>query len=285
MTSKTIRLLMPQWQGGNNPNYSFGAELLAWLAPQNEQPLIRVPVNEPEGNHLKIEKGIYGRTQVMNQLKSAQQIIAAHQPDSIIMFGGDCLVEQAPFAYLNERYNGELGLIWIDSHPDVSTPKEFQNSHTMVLGNLLGEGDKEFANEVKVPFKPSNVFFAGLEQTFPHETQLIQRLGMKTASTKELINNPNAIKEWIVEQNIKHLAIHLDLDVLDPSAFRSLIFANPDSKDSIDFPMGKMHFSQLTEIIQEASKVTNVVGLGITEHLPWDAINLKNLLSKVPIFA
>ncbi len=37
MTQKTIRLLMPQWQGGDNPNYSFGAELLAWLAPDNDQ--------------------------------------------------------------------------------------------------------------------------------------------------------------------------------------------------------------------------------------------------------
>ncbi len=284
MTNKTIRLLMPQWQGGNNPNYSFGAELLAWLAPQNEQPLIRVPLHEPEGNQLEVERGIFGRNQVMNQLKSAQQIIAAHQPDKIIMFGGDCLVEQAPFAYLNERYNGELGLIWIDSHPDISTPKQFENSHTMVLGNLLGKGDKEFANEVKVPIKPGKVFFAGLEETFSHETELIQKLGMKTASTKELIENPSAIKKWIVEQNIKHLAIHLDLDVLDPSAFRSLIFANPDSKEPIDFPMGKMHFPQLTEIIHEASKVTNLVGLGITEHLPWDSINLKNLLSTVSIF-
>ena len=30
---KTLRLLMPQWQGGNNPPYHFGARLLSWLAP------------------------------------------------------------------------------------------------------------------------------------------------------------------------------------------------------------------------------------------------------------
>lgn len=48
MSAHTIRLLMPQWQGGDNSNYSFGAELLAWLAPQNDQPLIKVPVYEPD---------------------------------------------------------------------------------------------------------------------------------------------------------------------------------------------------------------------------------------------
>ena len=97
----------------------------------------------------------------------------------------------------------------------------------MVLGNLLGEGDTEFAGEVKVPLKPSNIFIAGLEETFAHETEMIQRLGIKTASTKELQDKPQAIKEWIVDHGIKHLAIHLDLDVLDPSIFRSLLFANP----------------------------------------------------------
>ncbi len=49
MTKQTIRLLMPQWQGGNNPNYSFEADLLAWLTPDNDQPLIHVPVQAYDG--------------------------------------------------------------------------------------------------------------------------------------------------------------------------------------------------------------------------------------------
>ena len=31
---KTIRLDIPQWQGGNNPNYVFGSELLSIIVPQ-----------------------------------------------------------------------------------------------------------------------------------------------------------------------------------------------------------------------------------------------------------
>ncbi len=60
MTDKTIRLLMPQWQGGN-PNYAFGAELLAWLAPDNHQPLIKVSVRAYDGMPLVNENGTYGR--------------------------------------------------------------------------------------------------------------------------------------------------------------------------------------------------------------------------------
>lgn len=30
---QTLRLTCPQWQGGVNPNYVFGAELLSFIAP------------------------------------------------------------------------------------------------------------------------------------------------------------------------------------------------------------------------------------------------------------
>ncbi|CQR56588.1 arginase family protein [Paenibacillus riograndensis] len=301
MTKKTIRLLMPQWQGGNNPNYSFGAELLAWLAPDNDQPLIHVPVQAYDGTPLHNENGMYGRTQLLEQLEAARHLIDAHKPDRIVMFGGDCLVEQAPFAYLNERYGGELGLIWIDAHSDLVRYAGYDNGHTLPLGNLLGEGDEEFARHVKTPLKPEHVFIAGLatptekeieviSEAFqrlgiaPEEqdTEMIQRLGIKTAGTQELTNSTESIKEWIKESGIKHLAIHLDLDVLDPKSFRSLLFANPEAPYNYS-PAGTMQMPLLLNLIKELSEATDVVGLGITEHMPWDSINLKNLLREIPI--
>ncbi|AUS28199.1 arginase family protein [Paenibacillus polymyxa] len=299
--TKTIRLLMPQWQGGNNPNYSFGAELLAWLAPDNAQPLIHVPVQAYDGTPLANENGMYGRKQLLEQLEAAQHIIDAHKPDRIVMFGGDCLVEQAPFAYLNERYGGELGLIWIDAHSDLVRYVGYDNGHTLPLGNLLGEGDEEFAKHVKLPLKPEKVFIAGLaapteeetkafSETFQRlgvtttetDTEVIQRLGIRTAGTQELTTSTESIKEWIKESGIKHLAIHLDLDVLDPKAFRSLLFANPEAPYNLS-PAGTMQIPQLLHLIKELSEETDVVGLGITEHMPWDSINLKNLLGEIPI--
>ena len=55
----TLRLLMPQWQGGNNPAYSLGARLLAWLAPQTgDTPQIEVPVEPYNGSALSEENGV-----------------------------------------------------------------------------------------------------------------------------------------------------------------------------------------------------------------------------------
>lgn len=42
--SKTIRLVMPQWQGGDNPLYHLGAELLDNFAPSTKTPSFTVPV-------------------------------------------------------------------------------------------------------------------------------------------------------------------------------------------------------------------------------------------------
>ncbi|MBS2970422.1 arginase family protein [Metabacillus sp. KIGAM252] len=302
MDKKTIRLLMPQWQGGNNPNYSFGAELLAWLAPENGQPLIEVPVQAYAGTPLENENGVYGRTQLLEQLKAARDLISAHQPDRIVMFGGDCLVEQAPFAYLNERYSGELGLLWIDAHSDLMRIPGYDYGHTLPLGNLLGEGEKEFASFVATPFKTDNVFIAGLAKpamqeaeiisktlqekgiAIPDDTELLKRLGIRTAGAEELAETLDSVKSWIKESGIKYLAIHLDLDVLDPAAFRSLLFANPESP-YLYSPKGTMQVPRLLEIMHLASEEAEIVGLGITEHMPWDAIALKSMLNSFPLLA
>ncbi|ETT43863.1 arginase family protein [Paenibacillus sp. FSL H7-689] len=286
--STTLRMLMPQWQGGDNPNYSFGAELLEWLAPENNKHItVKVPVSMSDDTPLEKEEGIIGdivgKEQLLNQLDAANHIIKAYQPDRIVMFGGDCLVEQAPFAYLNERYSGELGLLWIDAHPDITTPKEYYNGHTYVLGNLLGEGAPEFAAKVDKPFRPENVMIAGIDQPTGQESELISRLSIKSASSSQLKESSKTVLDWIETNRIKYLVIHLDLDVLDPKIFRSLLFANPLSDLEIDFPMGKMQLFEVAKLINEVSDVTDVVGLGITEHLPWDAINLKQLLQKMPI--
>ena len=49
---QTLRLIMPQWQGGNRHDYYFGAQVLAWLAPAPNGPVETVPVPEPQpGKH------------------------------------------------------------------------------------------------------------------------------------------------------------------------------------------------------------------------------------------
>lgn len=284
-SDKTLRLLFPQWQGGNNAHYFFGAQLLSWLAPEANGPVEEVHVARPDGKTLQNENGIVARQVLLEQLSHARQLIEKHQPDRMVVLGGDCLVDLAPFAYLNERYDGELAVLWVDAHPDVLTPKEFEHAHAMVLGNLLGEGDPDFARAVTRPLKPANVMYAGLQETMEVETATIKRLGLRSASPADLANTCEPVLTWLKETGARHLAIHLDLDVLDPSIFRSLLFAQPNVPAGTfeGIAQGKMTMDQVIRLLRDAASVVDVVGIGVTEHLPWDALALKNMLASLPL--
>ncbi|MDF5890347.1 arginase family protein [Pseudomonas syringae pv. syringae] len=283
--SKTLRLLFPQWQGGNNPPYFFGAQLLNWLMPKASGPVEQVNVQEPDGEALPLEDGIIARSALLKQLHDARQIIERHRPERMVVVGGDCLVDLAPFAYLNERYDGELAVLWIDSHPDVMTPNEFPHAHAMVLGNLLGEGDADFTQVVKRPLKPANVMYAGVHSLLPNEVDVVNRLGLRIASPADVAQSSASVLQWLKDSGAKHLAIHLDLDVLDATFFRSVLFAEPGipSNQYDGVAQGRVTMATVTRLIGDVSKVVDVVGLGIAEHLPWDTIALKNMLEKMPL--
>ena len=117
---KTLRLLMPQWQGGNNAVYHFGAQLLAWLAPAAAGPVAEVDVPPPTDAKFELEDGIVARKALMHQVRSAQNVLVAHAPNRVVVLGGDCLVDLAHFAYLNERYQGDLAILWLDALPTSS---------------------------------------------------------------------------------------------------------------------------------------------------------------------
>ena len=80
----TLRLILPQWQGGNVHDYYFGSQLLAWLAPEANGPVEIVPVPEPKtGETLEVENGILGRAALVQQARAARQAIEKHRPDRI----------------------------------------------------------------------------------------------------------------------------------------------------------------------------------------------------------
>jgi arginase len=90
----TLRLKIPQWQGGNMHDYYFGSALLAWLAPPASGPVETVPAPEPKpGETLAVENGILGRKALLLQARAAREAIEKHRPDRVVTLGGDCLID------------------------------------------------------------------------------------------------------------------------------------------------------------------------------------------------
>ncbi|WP_215845033.1 arginase family protein [Candidatus Pantoea bituminis] len=283
---KNLRMIFPMWQGGNLTAYKQGAELLAMLAPEagKETTTVTVPVHIPRTDS-SVESGITGRNNLKAELEAADSLIRENTPDSICVLGGDCLVDLAPFAWLSEQYQDGFGILWLDTHPDVMTPSQYPNAHAHVLGALMGNGDEMLTRHVNKPVPSSKIMIAGIHSPNAYEHEFLEKNKINQVSPEEMMKGTDQLKEWIEKEKITHLAIHFDLDILDPNKFTSLNFNNPYAKPS-DFEgiaQGKLELEDVINWILEASSLTKTVGLGITEYLPWDAIRLKDALSKIPI--
>jgi arginase len=284
----TLRLHMPQWQGGNVHDYYFGSELLAWLAPPANGPVETVPVPEPKpGETLELENGIVARAALIQQARAARQAIEQHRPDRIVTLGGDCLIDLAPMAYLNTRYGGNLGVLWVDAHPDVLSPKDSAHGHTHVLSALLGRGDADLVSEVDTPVQPSRVMYAGLDAWTPIEGEVITTLGLRRAGSDALAASSAPVLSWIASEGITHLAVHFDVDVLNPKQFGPVLFNNPDAPADAwaDVPRGRLAPGQVVRLLHDVAAACDIVGFAIAEYLPWEAIATRNLLRKLPLLA
>lgn len=67
---------------------------------------------------------------------------------------------------------------------------------------------------------------------------------------------------WIEANGIEHLAIHFDLDVLDPRSFRSVLFARPGrgEHDFRDIAEGRLDIPDALNLINRAGSKAEIVG-------------------------
>lgn len=282
---KTLRLVLPQWQGGNNPNYAFGCELLSHIVPTNpHMETVTVPINKEFHNELKVENGIEGESILLTQIKDTYKILEDKDPDKIIIIGGDCSVSQVPFDFLNGKYKDNLGILWLDAHPDVSTVENSTRNHEMVLNNLITGKGSNLAETVKNPIDSKRVMLAGLiYDELREKDQFVNTKSLKYATPSQLMKDSDTIVKWVIDNNIEYLAVHFDLDVLSPEDYRSIYPAEPYI-ESFGAAIGQLTLDNIVRILNDTSNYCDIVGLTIAEHLPWDAFRLRSALSEISIF-
>lgn len=126
-----------------------------------------------------------------------------------------------------------VGMIWIDAHYDAHTEKtsHSHNANGMPLATLLGHGLELFrpsrikhdgVGKYTVPcptFLPQNVLHlgAGTVDCEPEEMELLDRLGVKTFSAKELIQD--CTPAWLALRDLLRrvdtVFVSFDLDAVD----------------------------------------------------------------------
>lgn len=174
--TSTIRLIYPQWQGGNVAamvpevkdtddaarGYYLGAQLLDFLAPCGGQETLTVPVSTQIGER-RVTDGVLDRDVILRQTKAALEMLRASDPGRIVTLGGDCSVSVVPFTYLAAKYGGDVAMVWIDAHPDITLPGDpYPGYHAMAVTACMGHGDAKIVAELPAAFDPSKILFVGL---------------------------------------------------------------------------------------------------------------------------
>ncbi|SQI40945.1 Uncharacterised protein [Leminorella richardii] len=110
--------------------------------------------------------------------------------------------------------------------------------------------------------------------------------GLPSFSATELAKSTDGLLDWFKNTGAKRLVIHLDLDALDPHWFRSLLFARPVPEGEVALPgvpHGHLRIETLIKMLEDIAMISEIVGITIAEHTPWDAIALKQMLEKLPL--
>ena len=280
---KTIRLLYPDHVSGGLDTYYFGANLLQYILPQNpNQPTIKVEILPPDNKEKAVTNGIYSEDEVLKGIKDAQKKIAAEEPDRIITIGGNCIVSLAPFDYLHGKYEN-VGIIWIDAHPDVSTVNDgYPNAHAMVLGSLMGHGAAQLSSQMKNPvFKPDEILYVGLQPLHDYQEAFLKNMGVDYKVQNKSFLSDEEIMAFM--RRFDHILVHFDIDVLDEHLFHSTYFANPELVGD-GSSGGKMTMEKLSEVLHLITENSDVVGFTVAEYLPFDEQRLNKMFSGINIF-
>jgi len=288
---KTIRMIFPQWQGASisqwipevkNPDdasrgYYLGAQLLDFLAPKNpDQKSITVPISTVIGDRTP-QDGVIDRDIIAKQTATAVSMLDVEQPDRIITLGGECSVSCVPFTWLSKKYGGDVAVLWIDAHPDITLPGDvYPAYHAMAVTAMMGKGDKEILSKLPTQIPADRILFVGLRDW--ERQQIIDRqqeYGMKHLSVSEVNEKSDKILSWLKQTGAKHVLIHFDMDVLDPA---EIIPAVGVVKDGL-----KM--AEVVRIINDVTAHAQVDALTVAEPMPRTAINIRNMLGGIKLFS
>ena len=279
---KTIRLLYPDYVSGGLETYYFGANLLQHILPSNpDQSTIKVDILPPDGKEKQITNGIYAEEEVLAGIKNAQEKLSEEKPDRVITMGGNCIVSLAPFDYLHGIYEN-VGIVWIDAHPDVSTRKDgYPNAHAMALGSLMGDGAEQLSGLMKNrAFSADEILYVGLQPLHDYQKAFLDKAGVDyKIQDKELVSDEE-IRAFA--ERFDHILIHFDIDVLDEHLFHSTYFANPELVGD-GSGGGKMTIERAGEILRLIEESADVEGFTIAEYLPFDEYRLHKMFSGIKL--
>jgi len=270
---KHLNIFFPEWQGYAEDN---SVQLGANIVKAHFNKLEFVEVTVPESEELLLKNDIIGFEANLRQLEASRAILEENKPETTFMIGGTCASEIGPVSYLNQRYEGNLAVLWFDAHGDLNTPQSSPSKHFhgMPLRSLLGDSDASILNAAFSRLAPAQVFILGGRDFDDAEKQYINASPVSHFTPDEMSNEKKLV-EAIQNAGFDNLYVHIDLDVLEPQEFPHLLLP-------IDNGVGVKRF---LSVLGKLKSNFNIVGSSIVEYVPKGDGDLATLDKIVDILA
>ena len=222
-----------------------------------------------------VADGVLDRDIIARQTRAALDILGVASPDRIVTLGGECSTSVAPFTYLADRYDGDLAVVWIDAHPDITLPGDaYTGYHAMAVTACMGMGDRQITGILPARIDPSRIMYVGLRDWERDEIRLRhRRYGIPFATPEAMRTDSREVTDWLKTCGASRVAIHLDLDVLDPAEIIAAV-------GIID---GGMTMAEVSRTINDIANEKELVALTVAELMPRTAMRMQMLLGSLPL--
>lgn len=144
--------------------------------------------------------------------------------DRVLVLAGDDTAAIGVVSGLQQALgaNASIGVIWLDAHADFNTPETSYSGilagmPVAILAGLAGPLWRDAA-QLRTPLPTDRILIAGVRDTDEKEETLLRSTNVRVLTTEEVRRGTrfeNAVDRFAT--TVDHIALHIDLDVLDPS--------------------------------------------------------------------
>ncbi|TFD32393.1 arginase family protein [Cryobacterium sp. TMT1-19] len=214
-------VVVPQWQGSVSPRamrLSDGAEAIRGDLPSSVTREVPVPVEAGDS----LDTGI-DRFSTLMMVRERLTAALRGGAGPVVTIGGDNGVSLAAVEHASRQHPDDLAVVWLDAHPDLHTPDTSPSGGFtgMVLRAITGEGADGLTLDPGERVPLERVVIGGARAIDPAEDALIQDRGIVSLPVEDL-DPPDALVAALRATGVGTFYLHLDLDVLDPSALAGL---------------------------------------------------------------
>lgn len=243
-------VVVPEWQASGSSRamrLADGAQAIRGDLPAASTKLVEVPLEAGDAQGSAVHR-MSSIALVRDRLGEALTGVSG----PAITIGGDCGVELGAIGHVLARRT-DVAVVWFDAHPDLNTPESSPSGafHGMVLRALLGDCDAGLVPPV--PLTAQRLVLVGARSFDPPEEAFLAERGIPV-----LDGDPTALVAAVERTGATSVYLHVDLDVLDPSEFAGLDYAEPFGLTS----------AALVAHIDALLQRFELAGAGITEFSP-----------------